>query len=152
MKDLLKEVAEIFICLSVNMAIFLPVEQLLLMMMRRAWHTVSLRSGRSLMAIPSTRAMPLKEVSRSTGHVQKPGSMVQIWRKSTRMNFSWTPSLKPWQPQTDFSDVHVKIPAAVVLHRLWLQVSVLLAPIRPLQHNDEILISFWIINWVKQLH
>lgn len=78
MTQLLREVAEIFICLSVNIAIFLPVEQLLLMMMRRAWHTVSLRSGRSLMAIPSTRAMPLKEVNRSTGHVQKPGSMVQI--------------------------------------------------------------------------
>lgn len=60
------------------MCIFLPVEQLLLMMMRRAWHTVSLRSGCSLIAIPSTRAMLLKDASRSTGHVQKPGSMVQI--------------------------------------------------------------------------
>lgn len=43
-----------------------------------------------------------------------------------------TPSLKPWQPQTDFSDVHAKIPAAVASHRLWLQVSVLLAPIHQL--------------------
>lgn len=61
-----------------NMCILSPVEQLLVMMVRRAWHTVSLRSARSLIAIPSTRAMPLKEASRSTGDVQKPGSMVQI--------------------------------------------------------------------------
>lgn len=60
-----------------KMHAFIPVE-LLLMMVRRAWHTVSLRSGRSLIAIPSVRAMPLKESNRSTGHMQKPGSIVQI--------------------------------------------------------------------------
>lgn len=60
------------------MRVLLPAEQLLLMMVRRAWHTMSLRSARSLMAMPRTRAMPLKDASRSTGHVQKPGSMVQI--------------------------------------------------------------------------
>lgn len=54
-----------------------PVLQLLLMRVRRAWHTVSLRSARSLMAIPRMRAIPLKDDRRSTGHVQKPGSMVQ---------------------------------------------------------------------------
>lgn len=57
---------------------FLPVLQPLLMRVRRAWHTVSLRSGRSLMAIPRVRAIPLKDARKSTGHVQKPGSMVQI--------------------------------------------------------------------------
>lgn len=56
----------------------LPVLQLLLMIVRSAWQTVSLRSGRSLIAMPSVRAMPLKDASRSTGHVQKPGSMVHI--------------------------------------------------------------------------
>lgn len=64
------------------MCVLLPLE-LLLMMVRNAWHTVSLRSGRSLMAMPIVRAMPLKASNRSTGHVQNPGSMVQIWRTST---------------------------------------------------------------------
>lgn len=62
----------------------LPVLQPLLMRVRRAWHTVILRSGRSLMAIPRVRAIPLKDARRSTGHVQKPGSMVQIWRGGKR--------------------------------------------------------------------
>lgn len=59
------------------MCVFLPVE-LLFMMVRKAWHTVSLRSGLSLIIMPRVRATLLKDASRSTGHVQKPGSMVQI--------------------------------------------------------------------------
>ena len=49
------------------------------MRVRKAWHTVTLRSGRSLMAVPSVRASPLKEVATSVGLVQNPGRRVQIW-------------------------------------------------------------------------
>lgn len=65
-------------------------EQLLLISVRRAWHTVRRRSGRSLMAMPSVRAMPLNDAIRSTGPVQKPGSIVQIWNselKSASLDF-----------------------------------------------------------------
>lgn len=61
--------------------VLVPVEQLLLIRVRSAWHTESLTSGRSLMAMPSVRAKPLKDSSRSTGHVQKPESIVQIYNR-----------------------------------------------------------------------
>jgi len=66
-------------CVCVCVCVFIPVLQLLVMTTRSAWHTVSLRSARSLMVMPSARARPLKEASRSTAPVQNPGSMVQIW-------------------------------------------------------------------------
>lgn len=56
-----------------------PASQPLVMRVRRAWHTVTLRSGRSLMAVPSVRASPLKEAATSVGLVQNPGRRVQIW-------------------------------------------------------------------------
>lgn len=56
-----------------------PASQPLVMRVRRAWHTVTLRSGRSLMAMPSVRASPRKEEATSVGLVQKPGRRVQIW-------------------------------------------------------------------------
>lgn len=49
------------------------------MRVRRAWHTVTLRSGRSLIAVPRVRARPLKEAATSVGLVQNPGRRVQIW-------------------------------------------------------------------------
>lgn len=57
----------------------IPASQPLVMRVRRAWHTVTLRSGRSLMAVPSVRASPLKEAATSLGFVQNPGRRVQIW-------------------------------------------------------------------------
>lgn len=57
----------------------IPASQPLVMRVRRAWHTVTLRSGRSLMAVPSVRASPLKAVVTSVGLVQNPGRRVQIW-------------------------------------------------------------------------
>lgn len=58
-----------------------PAWQPLVMRVRRAWHTVTLRSGRSLMAMPSVRASPLKEMATSVGLVQNPGRSVHIWRR-----------------------------------------------------------------------
>lgn len=56
-----------------------PASQPLVMRVRRAWHTVTLRSGRSLIAVPRVRASPLKEAATSVGLVQNPGRRVQIW-------------------------------------------------------------------------
>lgn len=62
-----------------------PVSQPLWMRVRKAWHTVGRRSGRSLMAMPRVRASPLKAPSTSVGWVQKPGSRVQTWKAKEKV-------------------------------------------------------------------
>lgn len=82
--------------------------------------------------------MPLKDASRSTGHVQKPGSMVQIWRRSTDMHSSVTESLKSERASVS---VRAKLPAAVMSGRPWLLVSVRLVPILQLKQRRHQFIS-----------
>lgn len=65
-----------------------PVPQPWWMRVRRAWHTVGRRSGRSLMAMPRVRASPLKASTTSVGRVQKPGSRVQTWKQRSQWETS----------------------------------------------------------------
>lgn len=80
-----------------------PVWHPLWMRVRKAWHTVGRRSGRSLMAMPRVRASPLKAPSTSVGWVQKPGSRVQTWKAQRDLGGqhllpkSPLPNLAPWE-------------------------------------------------------
>lgn len=98
----------------------IPASQPLVMRVRRAWHTVTLRSGRSLMAIPRVRASPRKEAATSVGLVQKPGRRVQIWGEvgDAHSQEQALSSQGPGPP----------LPATVVCHRSWTPLCCLPGP------------------------